>query len=110
PRAPGGSAEGGSMKHEAARCVTTLALSLLAFASAPRATPAPSSGLPADWTAAQAPFRIVGDVYDVGTRDLAVYLITTPKGDVLIDGALEQTVPQIEQHIESLGARLTDIK
>ena len=78
----------------------------LAFASAAQA----ADKIPADWTTPQAPFRIVGNTYYVGTKDLAVYLITSPKGDVLIDGALVQTVPQIEKNIAALGFKLSDIK
>ena len=76
----------------------------LAFTSAAQAQP------PTEWTTPQAPFRIVGNTYYVGTQDLAVYLITSPKGDVLIDGALAETVPQIEKNIAALGFKLSDIK
>jgi metallo-beta-lactamase class B len=80
------------------------AFAALAFASAAQAQ------VPAEWTTPQKPFRIVGNTYYVGTRDLAVYLITSPKGDVLIDGALVETVPQIEKNIAALGFKLSDIK
>jgi metallo-beta-lactamase class B len=83
-----------------------IASAALAFASAAQA----QSGPPAEWTTPQAPFRIIGNTYYVGTQDLAVYLITSPKGDVLIDGALVQTVPQIEKNIAALGFKLSDIK
>jgi metallo-beta-lactamase class B len=66
--------------------------------------------IPAEWMTPQKPFRIVGNTYYVGTQDLAVYLITSPKGDVLIDGALVGTVPQIEKNIRALGFKLSDIK
>jgi metallo-beta-lactamase class B len=64
----------------------------------------------ARWAAHQAPSRIIGNIYYVGTQDLAVYLIVSPQGDVLIDGALAETVPQIERNIATLGFTLTDIK
>ncbi|MBS0273542.1 MAG: subclass B3 metallo-beta-lactamase [Proteobacteria bacterium] len=80
------------------------AFAALAFASAAQAA------VPAEWTAPQAPFRIIGNTYYVGTKDLAVYLIASPKGDVLIDGALVQTVPQIEKNIAALGFKLSGIK
>ena len=66
--------------------------------------------IPAEWTTPQKPFRIIGNTYYVGTQDLAIYLITSPKGDVLIDGALADTVPQVEQNIRTLGFKLSDIK
>jgi metallo-beta-lactamase class B len=82
------------------------AFAALAFVSAAQA----ADSVPAEWTTPQAPFRIVGNTYYVGTQDLAVYLITSPEGDVLIDGALVQTVPQIEKNIAALGFKLSDIK
>lgn len=66
--------------------------------------------IPAEWTAPQAPFRIIGNTYYVGTQELAAYLIVSPKGDVLIDGTLAQNVPQIERNIRTLGFKLSDIK
>ena len=40
------------------------------------------------WTAPNEPFRIIGNVYDVGTKGLKSYLITSPEGHVLIDTAM----------------------
>ena len=62
------------------------------------------------WTTAIAPFRIAGNLYYVGSKDLASYLIVTPKGDILIDSNLETSVPQIKQAVEQLGQRFTDIR
>ncbi len=68
------------------------------------------AGVPPEWTKPVAPFHIIGNIYYVGTQDLAAYLITTPDGDILIDGTLEQNVPQIERNIATLGFRVSDIK
>ena len=57
-----------------------------------------------------APFRIVGNLYYVGSKDLASYLIVTPKGDILINSGLESSVPLIRQSVEKLGFRFIDIK
>jgi metallo-beta-lactamase class B len=84
-----------------------LAASLFALTCA---SSAQAFDVPAAWTAPQKPFRVIGNTYYVGTKDLAVYLITSPRGDVLIDGALVQTVPQIEKNIAALGRKLSDIK
>ena len=35
------------------------------------------------WTTPQKPFRIVDNLYYVGSRDLACFLITTPAGNIL---------------------------
>jgi metallo-beta-lactamase class B len=56
------------------------------------------------------PFRIVGNVYYVGSADLASYLIVTPKGDILINSNLESSVPLIRRSVEKLGFRFKDIK
>lgn len=63
-----------------------------------------------DWTAPHPPFRIVGNVYYVGSKDLASYLITTPQGDILINSNLTSSVPLIRKNIEALGFRFSDVK
>ena len=54
--------------------------------------------------------RIAGDLYYVGTRGLASYLIATPQGHILINSSLESSVPMIEASIAKLGFRLSDVK
>jgi metallo-beta-lactamase class B len=63
-----------------------------------------------DWTTATEPFHIVGPINYVGTRDLAVYLITTPAGHILIDGGVPGTEAVIEQSIRTLGFKPEDIR
>src|SRR5271170_5895590 len=63
-----------------------------------------------DWTTPIAPFRIAGNIYYVGSRDLASYLIVTPAGDILINSSLESSVPLIRHSVEQLGFRFQDIK
>ena len=55
-------------------------------------------------------FRIAGNLYYVGSEDLASYLIVTRKGNILINSNLEQSVPMIEKSVESLGFKMSDIK
>src|SRR5271168_2257230 len=55
-------------------------------------------------------FRIAVNLYYVGSKDLASYLITTPKGDILINSNLKVSVPQIRKSVESLGFKFTDVK
>jgi metallo-beta-lactamase class B len=64
----------------------------------------------ANWSEDYAPFRIAGNLYYVGTYDLACYLITTPKGNILINTGLAASVPMIQKHIEALGFKFSDIK
>jgi len=44
------------------------------------------------WTRAMPGFRIVGNVYYVGTYDLASYLITTDQGHILINTGVGSSV------------------
>ena len=62
------------------------------------------------WTKDCEPFRICGNLYYVGTYDLACYLITTPKGHILINTGLAESVPMIRSHIKALGFRFSDIR
>ena len=63
-----------------------------------------------EWEMEYRPFRIVGNLYYVGTYDLACYLITTPKGNILINTGLAASVGPIKSNIESLGFKFSDIK
>jgi metallo-beta-lactamase class B len=63
-----------------------------------------------DWTTPIAPFRIAGNLYYVGGKDLASYLIVTPNGDILINSSLETSVPMIRSSVEQLGFKFDDIK
>jgi metallo-beta-lactamase class B len=65
---------------------------------------------PANWSRPTAPFRIVGNVYYVGTEGLSAYLVTGPSGHVLIDGALPSSAPLIAQSIARLGFKPRDVK
>ncbi|HMJ71140.1 MAG TPA: subclass B3 metallo-beta-lactamase [Cyclobacteriaceae bacterium] len=65
---------------------------------------------PADWTKPYPPFRIVGNVYYVGTYDLACYLVTTPQGNILINTGLASSAATIKSNVEALGFRMNDIK
>jgi metallo-beta-lactamase class B len=63
-----------------------------------------------DWHRAIPGFKIAGNLYYVGTADLAVYLITTPQGNILINSDFKQDVPAIRKSIEGLGFKYADIK
>ena len=56
------------------------------------------------------PFRIAGNLYYVGSADLAAYLITTPQGNILINSNLQTSPPQIKKSVESLGFHFSDTK
>lgn len=63
-----------------------------------------------DWTQPFPAFRIAGNLYYVGSRGLANYLITTPEGHILINSDMEPNVPLIRASIESLGFKFSDVK
>jgi metallo-beta-lactamase class B len=64
----------------------------------------------AEWSMPYQPFRIAGNLYYVGTYDLACYLITTNKGNILINTGLAASAAQIKKNIKSLGFKYADIK
>ena len=63
-----------------------------------------------EWEQAYQPFRIAGNLYYVGTYDLACYLITTPQGNILINTGLASSAKQIKKNIKALGFRFADTK
>ena len=62
------------------------------------------------WKRPFPPTKIAGNVYYVGTEDLACYLVTTPAGHILINTGLEDSMPLLKSGIEKLGFKLTDVK
>jgi metallo-beta-lactamase class B len=65
---------------------------------------------PAAWMEPFPPHKIAGNLYYVGSKDLASYLIATPEGHILINSSLEESVPLIRASIEKLGFKFTDVK
>jgi metallo-beta-lactamase class B len=63
-----------------------------------------------NWTRPFAPFRIIGNVYWVGSYDLATYLIATPQGHILINTGVGDTAKQIKASVEQLGFTFADTK
>ncbi len=64
----------------------------------------------ADWHEPFPAHRVIGNLYHVGSKDLASYLITTPEGHILINSGFETTVPLIRKSVESLGFKMGDVK
>ncbi len=63
-----------------------------------------------EWAKPYQPFRIAGNLYYVGTYELACYLITTNKGNILINTGLAASAKQIKKNIETLGFNFKHIK
>jgi metallo-beta-lactamase class B len=55
-------------------------------------------------------FKIIGNLYYVGTAFCASYLINTPMGNILINTNFEETIPFLKKNIESLGFKFEDTK
>jgi metallo-beta-lactamase class B len=56
------------------------------------------------------PFRVIGNIYYVGAAEVTSFLITTPKGHILLDGGYAETAPQIKANIAKLGFKLEGVK
>ena len=86
------------------KTITLGLISLLVFA-----TPLMAQTNP-DWHTPFPAFKIAGNLYYVGTADLAVYLIRTPQGNILINSDFPEDVPTIRKSIEQLGFKYNDTK
>lgn len=62
------------------------------------------------WSQPYPPFRIAGNLYYVGTYDLACYLIVTSEGNILINTGLAASTSLINDNIRSLGFKSSDTK
>jgi len=88
-----------------ARLTLVLALGATALAQSQNASPANE-----EWTRPFPPFRLLGNIYWVGSYDLSTYLITTPQGHILINTGVGDTAKQIKASVEQLGFKITDTK
>ena len=85
----------------------TAALALGAMTIAPNPATAQEN---ADWVKPFPPFKMIGNVYWVGSFDLSTYLITTPQGHILINTGVGDTAKQIKASVETLGFKMSDVK
>jgi metallo-beta-lactamase class B len=67
-------------------------------------------GTAADQAEQFPPHHIIGNIYYVGLKTLASYLIVTPAGDILLDTTYERNVPTIAKSVAQLGFKFSDIK
>ena len=63
-----------------------------------------------NWTRPFPGHRVIGNLYAVGTYDLAVFLITSDEGHILVNTGLEDSTSLIRDNIESLGFSVEDVK
>lgn len=83
--------------------LTALVATLSLFAPA-------MAGQPAAWSQPTKPFQILDNIYYVGTKGLASYLIVSNGKAILLDGTLAENAGYIEANIKALGFRLEDVK
>jgi metallo-beta-lactamase class B len=88
------------------------ALLALALVGAPARTPDTPSRCEscAEWNQPHAPLHVFGNTYWVGTAGLSSVAIDTGAGVILLDGALPQSAPLIEQSLKAVGLRIQDVK
>jgi metallo-beta-lactamase class B len=87
------------------------ALVLLGQASSPvRPDPPIPCADCADWNAARQPYRVFGNTYYVGVKGLSAVLIASDRGLILIDAALPQSAPLVDENIRKVGFRTADIR
>jgi len=98
------------MKHSVLKfLLSALTVCLLHIASSAQTVKEPPATND-EWTRDYKPFRVAGNLYYVGTYDLACYLITTPKGHILINTGIASSAAIIKQHIEALGFNMQDVR
>jgi metallo-beta-lactamase class B len=90
---------------------TILAIPALLLAILPaEAQSDPFARQRAEWNKPQKPFRVIDNVYYVGTAGVSAFLIFTLQGFILTDGGLPESAPLIEANIKTLGFDIKDVK
>jgi metallo-beta-lactamase superfamily protein len=56
------------------------------------------------------PFKMLGNLYFVGTQNGESYLLTSPQGHILMGAGYEASVDTTQKNIEAMGFKMTDIK
>lgn len=65
---------------------------------------------PAGWNDPFPPHKVMDNLYYVGTKELASFLIVTPQGNILMNSDYEASVPVIQASVEKLGFKFSDTK
>src|ERR1700754_4150212 len=65
---------------------------------------------PKGWNDPFPPHKVMDNLYYVGTKELASFLIVTPAGNILMNSNYEASVPVIRAGVEKLGFKFSDIK
>src|SRR5512140_3371116 len=65
---------------------------------------------PNGWNDPFPPHKVMDNLYYVGTKELASFLIVTPAGNILMNSDYESSVPVIKASVEKLGFKFSDTK
>src|SRR5437773_10169482 len=84
--------------------------SVLVWAQTSPLSPEQRAQFHGPYSEAAEPFRIVGNLYYVGAKNIASYLLTTPQGHIMIDTGTKEMEPVIRTNVEKLGFKLADVK
>jgi metallo-beta-lactamase class B len=84
--------------------------SVLVWAQTSPLSPEQRAQFHGPYSEAAEPFRIVGNIYYVGAKNIASYLLTTPQGHIMIDTGTKEMGPVVRTNVEKLGFKLEDIK
>ena len=95
------------LKYVLKKTVLIMALSFVSFLVSAQKVTEPKN-TPYEWSMPYQPFQIAGNLYYVGSYDLACYLIVTPQGNILINTGLASSARMIKANIEALGFKLAD--
>jgi metallo-beta-lactamase class B len=67
-------------------------------------------GSTADQEAQFPPYKVIGNIYYVGTKTLSTFLVVTSAGNLLINTTYERNVRTIQKSVEQLGFKFADTK
>jgi metallo-beta-lactamase class B len=84
-----------------------------AFAAVLACSCAGQGGVPGrmwTWNRDFPPYRVIDNIYYVGSNEIAQFLITTPQGHILVDGGFETSVPRLREEVTALGFRFEDVR
>jgi metallo-beta-lactamase class B len=69
-----------------------------------------SNAIANEWTKPMEPFKILDNLYYVGSQNIASHLFTTPEGHILLDTGMPAMHQAVKGNIEKLGLKLSDLK
>ena len=89
---------------------TLCALALITTGAQPQTVKDFLAALTKKWTTPFEPFQLIGNIYYVGTDGIAVYIIKTSQGLILMDTLLPESTGMIKDSMAKLGFKVADIK